>query len=305
VPLKKARRIPRRFNRPVTRETKKLLKRRHKRSKKRRILDTVQRLQRRFQRFFATFKHSCIQWFVFAVIGLILLGGGLVLFSPIIEVRELRVTRVNARLDIEEVQRVLAPFFGRHLLFLPVREVVQTLEASLADIKHVEIQKQYPSQLIVRIELDPLYAQLTILNPDMEGGETSIGATIDFLTDQGIYVVAFLPEESATLPMMRLVDWGVRPQEGTRLVSPDFLVRMQETERALKEQFGQNVTVRTIILRAQEYHLQTDNGLTVWFDTRVPLEDQLLRYRTFLRSVHIDDVEEYVDLRLADRVIYK
>jgi len=105
------------------------------------------------------------------------------------------------------------------------------------------------------------------------------------------------------LPLMQLTDWGVRPIAGDKLVSPEFLVRLRDTERALSGQFGHRITERIIFLRAQEYHLRVDNGPELWFDMRTTLDEQLLRYKTFLRSVDFNAVDAYIDLRLSDRVV--
>ena len=303
--LRPANRLPKRFRRPVTKETKKLLRRKHKPKKKQHWKDVFHRISRKGQRVFRGVWRSLAWWLLIFFVGLVLLAVGLITFSSLVEVREVRIQRLNARLDIEEVQRTLSPFFGRHLFFLPPYEVSLILFDSIKDVKNVKVYKNYPSQLLVRIELDPLYARLNILDPDEEPVEVGTGAIVDFLTDRGAYVVAQLKEHEEVLPLIHLVDWGVRPIEGDKLVGPDFLVRVRETERSLSEQFGHRIETRTIFLRAQEYHLSLDNGLDLWFDIRSSLEDQLLRYRTFLRSVDFAEVKNYVDLRLSDRVVYK
>ncbi|MCF7844991.1 MAG: hypothetical protein K9M03_04150 [Kiritimatiellales bacterium] len=303
--LKKARRLPKRFRRPVTKETKQLLKRKNKNQKKKHWKDVWHRIARRNQRVFRGMWKSLAWWLAIFFFGLLMLGIGLITFSPLVQVREVRIQRVDARLDIEEVQRMLTPFFGRHLFFLPPYEVSALLFDSISDIRDVKVFKNYPQQLIVRIELDPLYARLNILDPDEEALETGTGAIVDFLTDKGVYVIAPLQEQESELPLINLEDWGVRPIVEDKLVSSDFLVRVRETERSLIEQFGHVIESRSIFLRAQEYHLALDNGLDLWFDIRSSLESQLLRYRTFLRSVDLGTVEDYIDLRLSDRVVYK
>jgi hypothetical protein len=239
------------------------------------------------------------------LIALLLIALGLVFFSPIIRVREIRVERMNTRLDVEGVQRMLSPFFDRHLLFLQAREVTQVLRQHMADIQEVVVRKDYPSQLTVRITLDPLFAKLIIMNPDEAESATGTGTHVDYLTEHGVYVVASAIDQQQELPIIEIVDWGVWPEAGTALLTPDFLKRMQETERALTEQFGHVITRHRAFVRAQEYHLQIDGDKELWFDSRAPLEEQLLRYRTFLRSVDLQSVTQYVDLRLSDRVIYK
>ena len=54
----------------------------------------------------------------------------------------------------------------------------------------------------------------------------------------------------------------------------------------------------------QEFHLKTE-GVILWFDLATPVAAHIDRYRQFLRAVSLDKVEEYIDLRPHDRVIYR
>ena len=68
----------------------------------------------------------------------------------------------------------------------------------------------------------------------------------DYLAENGMYVATTSAESGSVLPMIRVVDWGVRPAPGTQLVSEGFLKRMDETERILTQEFGHTITQRTI-----------------------------------------------------------
>ena len=227
---------------------------------------------------------------------------GFLLFSPIVQVREIQVTRESPRLDIEEVQATLTPVFGRHLFFLSSFEVVNLLEESIPDIGDVRVGKTYPSTLNVRIALHPLVARLHIVDPEASTGGT--GVTLDFLTDQGIYIATSSVDATEVLPDITLVDWGVRPEPGQLLIEPSFLERMNAAELTLLRQFGQEIEERIVYLRAQEFHLRV-GGKELWFDLRTPLKDQIDRYRTFLREVPASEVRQYIDLRVEDRVVYQ
>lgn len=244
-----------------------------------------------------------------AAIGLIIIGVGcffaVALFSPLMRVSEVRVVRTDTRLDIEQVQSLLAPLFGKHLLLLSVYDVRELLERGLPDLQHVEVDKDYPSTLVVRITVDPLIARLRILSPDeAKGTPKSESSTIDYLTSEGVYIASGRASGGEALPRITLVDWGARPIPGMVLLTPEFLLRVAATERNLTEQFGQEVLERTVYLSAQEYHLKTAQW-TIWFDVKSSLEEHLQRYRIFLREVASADVKEYVDLRLKDRVVYR
>lgn len=236
-------------------------------------------------------------------IGLVIFG--FMLFSPIIQVREIQVTRLSPRLDVEEVQEALSPMFGKHLFFLSSFEIAGLLQESIPDIEEVSIGKTYPSVLHVRISLDPLVARLHIKDPD--AGDAAIigtGATIDYLTSNGTYTATTAARDTETLPEIVIVDWGVRPEPGAELLQTTFLERMNAAELTLLRQFGQELERRTVYLRAQEFHLRV-SGVELWFDLRTPLEDQFQRYRTFLKEVPFEQVKQYIDLRIADRVVHQ
>jgi hypothetical protein len=241
-----------------------------------------------------------------AVIGMLLIGiagfFAIALFSPLMRVAEVRVIRTDARLDIEQVQSLLLPLFGKHLLLLSAYDVRMLLEEGLPDLHTVEVDKDFPSTLVVRITIDPFIARLLISEPEEEMEE---GAhTIDYLTSEGTYISSGRAGGGEALPVITLVDWGARPIPGSVLLTPEFLLRIAATERNLREQFGQEVLKRTVHLRAQEYHLRLAQW-TIWFDVQSPLDEQLQRYRIFLREVVPEEVKNYVDLRLKDRVVYR
>jgi len=308
--LKKARRLPRKYNRPVSSKTRALAGRRQtqrkqwKKEKFRRWLRRMQRIYKEWQRF-------ALRWVLVMLIVVLVGIFVFLLFSPMVRIREISISRTDPRLDIEHVQLSLAPLFGRHTMFLPEFEIIALLKESIPDLGSVEISKVYPAELSVSITLDPLVASLDILALGQDS-DTSSGATMDFLTNEGVYIATNEAQDSGALPSIRITDWGARPQTGEMIVPKAFLERMQQAEDALSTQFGQPTLIRAIYMHAQEFHLLVDaptsgegGQYSIWFDVQSSLEDQLLRYRTFLYSVGPDAITEYIDLRLNDRVIYK
>lgn len=263
------------------------------------------RRARKWQAMAAAWRKAAFKWLFLLVAALVLALAGFVLFSPVMGVRKVDLQRTDPRMDIEDVQLVLAPFFGRHLLFLPEHEVREALRFGVPDFVRADIGKLYPSTLVVRVELEPLRAQLKIAEPtSTEGPETQSGSiAADFLTEHGVYV--FAPQANMPdLPVITLVDWGVRPVPGAVVLPLSFMDRLNATEAAIREQFGYTIEERTVFLRAQEFHLDI-GPYELWFDVRSPLEEHLARYRTFLREVAPTEVKTYVDLRSADRVVYR
>lgn len=306
MPLRPASRLPERFNRPVSRATQRLMERRHRTPFRSRAAGQWRRWSRALERGAGSWRRAIVRWSLVTLAALLLLAGGIVVFSPIGRIQEVRVTRTDPRLDIEGVLHVLSPLFGRSLVTVSVREVRTLLEAEIGDIKSVTVSKHYPSQFLVRIELDPLVARTRIVLPEEDPLTLSAsGDVLGALTDRGVFEASPPGRGDAALPLLFVVDWGVKPQPAAGpLFSTEFLGRMEEAAETLQSQFGHEVRRRIVYVRAQEFHL-TVNGTSLWFDMRSPLEEQLLRYRTFLRSVGLANAKQYVDLRLADRVVYR
>ncbi len=299
---KKPKRLPKKFARRASPETKRFVKRTMDRKKKR-SQEKRKRFLRRADSVWKGMRASFVRWMlaIAIVIGCIVLG--FLLFSPVVQVREIEVLRESPRLDIERVQQALAPMFGKHLFFLSSFEVAGLLEDRIPDLHSVSTGKTYPSTLHVRIELQPLVARLRITEPGQEYVNAS-GATVDFLTDHGIYIATTSAKDIETLPEITIVDWGVRPDPGSDLIDPLMLERMNAAELTMLRQFGQEISKRIVFLRAQEFHLATGD-IELWFDLRSPLKEQIERYRLFLREVSLDAVNQYIDLRIDGRVVYR
>jgi len=311
VPLKSARRLPRRYNRPVSKQMRALVARRrgkHAQFRRQKFL----RWWSRVRSTASSMRVYLLRWMLVGICAAGVVVFAYLLFSPVVRVHEISVVRTDPRLDIGQVQTALAPLFGRHPFFVSRLEVYQLLKSRMPDITLVQVEKAYPDTLRVTPQLEPLVARITIVSPDEEQREpvTASGAWSNFMSAQGWYVQTATPQEANDLPELRIVDWGARPVPGDHLLPPPFLERMQATERALETQFGHTTVLRSVYMRGQEFHLLVQEGssekrISLWCDTRTSVEEHILRYRLFLQTIGIEAVEEYIDLRLVDRVVYK
>ena len=320
MPLRKPRRLPRRYNRPVTKQTRKLaLRRRKTRTQWKR--ERLRRWTRRAARSAGEWRRFILRTVLVGIFCALLLVLGLLLFSPAVRIGAIHIVRTDPRLDLEETALALSPLYDRHLVLVSPYEVEALLTNKIPDMEDVTIEKVYPQELRVTVTLTPLSMRLAIVSPDEEssfakparpaggatedkGSSTGSSLHIDFLTEAGYYVQVPASEEYDVLPLVRIVDWGARPLPGTPLLSPLLTKRMDEAEKILVNQFGQSIISRTAFLRGQEFHLELP-GYTLWFDMKSPLEAHFQRYRTFLESLEEGESVRYVDLRLTNRVIYR
>ncbi|MBI3336728.1 FtsQ-type POTRA domain-containing protein [Candidatus Peregrinibacteria bacterium] len=266
-----------------------------------RILGRLKAQMRGLKRYF---------WIVLS--GLMLIAtigtGGIIFFSSVFYVSEIRVHRSDLRMDMELIERILQPFFGRHLFFVHSSELETLLKNTVPDIDRATLTKEYPNRLAVNVTVRPLTARLILTTVDNDKHRsTQTGGTLqDFLTEDGRYVQyrdGQVPDISG-LPMIHLVDWGIKPKPGRFLLESNFLQQMREAEEILRERFGRNVRTRTVFLRAREFHMTVDK-YTLWFDGQSPLADQFGRYTLFLKTVGGETAWQDIDLRLRDRVVYR
>ncbi|MSR86596.1 FtsQ-type POTRA domain-containing protein [Candidatus Peribacteria bacterium] len=308
--------LPRQFNRPVTQGTRMFVERRHKRDRQH-SRERSRRWVRRWRTFLVERLAASRRWFKYLLALAAVLVVCLFLFSPLLQIREVRVVRTEGRVDLQKVLETLSPLYGQHLLFLSTRDVTARVRQVVPDAVSVSVTKQYPSQVSVRIMLAPLVAHVRIAADETllasgsgsvvssgASGSVVIKADSEYLTGNGLLVSADRPPTAEPLPTIRVVDWSVRPVPGTVILPPEFFDRLRRAENALTLEFGQQVGLRTVYLRAREFHLDTP-AISFWFDIRTPLEAQLQRLRTFLKAVKLPEVKEYIDLRLTGRVVYQ
>lgn len=307
IMLERPRSLPKRLRRSVSPELRKFAKKRHKRVAQRNM-ERWRRLGRRTQRMLTDRWKTIRRTLLISALVILVCVFMFILFSPIIQVREIQVQRTDTRVDIEKVQRALAPLFGRHLLFLPPYEVGALLSQSFPDLQAVDVKKSYPSRLIVKLELRPIVARLIIEEPAPTVTES--GATVpkppstlkDYLTDNGIYVVSPLTYSGGLTITIR--DWTLKPVPGTTLVTTATFNFLREAEASLQHDLSLHSIQRIVYIRARELHLKVGK-IILWFDTESPLAPQMERLKQFMKVVPLSTVREYVDLRLSGKVIYK
>lgn len=265
---------------------------------------------RRFSQFGRVIASEFRLWLIVAVCAVSITVAFVLLFAPLFDVRQIQVRRQDSRIDPELVQNILSPMFRRRLVLVTRGEVLSLLEETYPDIKDVRIEKEYPSSLTVSIELEPVVAFIRI---DEESGQaTDSGAILTqtgaqkylYITERGYLVHS--PVQLATPPLetLTITDWGIRPQERTILLEPKKMKNIFLARDILRRDFGLNAQKIVVYLRAQEFHIKTPK-VTLWFDVRDDLNIQFERFRTFLRAVSLDGAKEYIDLRIAEKVMYR
>ncbi len=311
MPLKKPVRLPRSLNRTASPSTRRFAMKhcRVENRRARRRKEIFVRLGRRAAKFWSVIISEFRIWMLIAASGVLTVILGILLLSPFFDVRSMHIRRQDARIDPEEIQQTLSPLFKQRLVLVTRNQVAAMLEAEYPDIQRVEINKEYPSTLSVTVYLDPVVARVKLDDsgvPDTGSGATAgSGAGLHtYLTRTGLFVASPITLTSAPLPTLTFTDWNIRPQNRQQVLEPHFLQEIFLARDTLRRDFGLTTTGILVYLRAQEFHIRT-NKTTLWFDLQSPLTVQFQRFRELLKTVSLDQVKEYADLRIADKIIYK
>ncbi len=267
------------------------------------------RLTRKLSRFGALVVSEFRTWLVIGACVLIVTVVMVLLFAPFFDVRQIHIRRQDPRIDLEDIQQTLKPLFKQRLLLVTKGQVSAMLQSEYPDIDHVDIVKEYPSTLTVSIYLESIAAAVIIDDSDASAASQT-GAIVGsgsyaYITRSGYYVNSPIKLTGSTpIPTLRLTDWGIRPQNRTPALPPDFIEEIFAARDTLRTDFGLTTRDIAVYVRAQEFHIRT-NKVTLWFDLKSPLPVQFQRFREFLKTLTLDQAKEYVDLRIADKIIYK
>ncbi len=305
--LQRPRPLPKRFARKFSPATRRLAERscflRERRQQKR--AEAWIRFKKRGAKFWAFFLGESKFWLFFSVVILSMTTLSTLLFAPFFNVRSIRIERENASIDAEEIQRTLSSLFDQKLLLVTRSQVQEFIRPLYPDSVWIDIRKEYPSTLIVRIQLEEPVAHL-IVQDDVENGTGAILPTsYTYITRNGYFLESPLQlKEGLPIPTLTIVDWAVRPKNHTKLLPKEFLDTIESARTILKRDFNLEPKKIVVYIRAQEFHIVTPKG-TLWFDQKSPLSVSFDRLRQFLRSVSFSKVKEYVDLRVEGAVVYK
>ena len=314
MPIRTPKRLPRRFQRRTSAISRSVAKKHSRKKDGGSLVSQMNKFVRQWRRIGRSFQGAMKNfriWFsclVGAVLAVVLLY---FIFSPLFSVSSVRVSREDQRVDVEEIQKLLQPFFSKHILFVSPIRLSHKIQAAYPEVSSVKVSKNYPNEIHVVLFMDPIVADVLIGEPgDTEAQVEEFQSEEEvhrYITEKGVYLeYPFkLPvnQEEGRLKIY-LVDWAVKPEHRQILFSEDVLHEIKSVRKILWESFGHTTKFTTLYIRSREFHVKTEKHV-LWFDLSSPVVQQINRYREFLRTFTQDTVEEYVDLRLHDRVVYR
>ncbi len=319
MPLKPSRRLPRAYQRKSSGLSRKIA-RKHTRRRHRGVQFHLTKLNRHWRRFsrHARVPFKSVRLWCIGITSLVLLI--LVpyfLFSPAFVISSMRVSRQDRRTDVEEIQELLKPYFGKHILFVSPLQLTRTIQSEYSEVSSAKVRRNFPNELSITLYMDPIVAEVIIGEPDDTESNYKVDSEEEqeelsempyaYLTEQGVfleYPFPFPGKAGEERVKLHLVDWAVKPTHRQILLTPEALHEIINVKRILSQSFGHTIPSITLYLRAREFHVQTEETV-LWFDLATPIVQQINRYRSFLSAISLDKVQEYIDLRLYDRVVYR
>ena len=162
MPLKPSRRIPRAFQRSVSPLSQRIARKRLRRKKGELGLRFVL-LARQLRRFLRSAQSSLtyLKLWIYSSIGLFFILLVLYfLFSPLFSISSMQVSREDRRTDVEEIQKLLSPFFGKHILFVSPALLEHTLLKEYPEVSSVRVRRNFPNELQIALFMDPIVANV-------------------------------------------------------------------------------------------------------------------------------------------------
>lgn len=327
MPLLPSRRLPKALQRSISPLSRKVARKLVKKRGKGRVITKGGRFARQWRRvvriFAGMFTHLKA-WLVLLAICAVLVVTLFFLLSPTFAISSIRVSRQDRRIDVEEIQKQLAPQFGKHIFFVSPMLLAREIRMKYPEVASVDVKRSYPNEIHVLISMDEIVAEIILGEPDetetgiseFDEESVSVDGLYRYVTKKGVYLeYPFALESSEDNERLRIhvVDWATKPEHRQPLISIEVLHAMQSAKALMIQSFGSSVPLITLYIRAKEFHVHTfhpgrpegKEKLTLWFDLASTVLTQINRYRTFLRGIPLGSAEDYVDLRLHDRVVYR
>jgi hypothetical protein len=244
-----------------------------------------------------------ISWkFVFATLCFVFLA---LFFSPLFFVKNFDIVRSTFAVNTEEIQEELTKrFISKHIVFLSKEEVQIRLQEKFPQWKNFLITKQYPDTLVVDIiPFSPFAKVFASFSVNEEETDEKKEETGEFMIneegrltyeDYGVFP-EFIIEYKEVLEEV--------PSVGDFFVSPNDIEFLRRSLEIVQEEFGSSVKKIEYFKNGREFRIDTFQYV-FWLYTKLSPEEQ---FNKFLYALPVlkEKSLEYIDLRIANRIIYK
>ncbi len=139
------------------------------------------------------------------------------LLSPYFEIKKININRDTPHLNVEAVQEILDPFYGKNLILLRGEELKQELFDDFLEFRTIEIKEEWPDGLTISIALSP--PAFTLF--DMQSANFSV------VSADGVILSAQPNDE---LPVLKIKDLKTPFTPGEKLIEKAWLEKVKNLE---------------------------------------------------------------------------
>lgn len=215
------------------------------------------------------------------------------IFSPYFEVKKISIVRDSVLLDLEQLDMLLEPYYGRNLLFLSQSEVASALQERFPEFTEVSIRETWPSEMEVQLVIAPPF--VNIFHEETANFWT--------LSQDG---VVLQPNATEGLPMIELYQHAGLIQKSQKILNREMIQAIFDAKAFFQEELSIQIDVVHLYSVSQEFHLISENNTAFWLDLTHSLPDQLQKLRLADEKIGLYSKDfEHIDLRIPDQIFYK
>lgn len=237
----------------------------------------------------AVFQKSVLAFVVLGTMTLFILFA---LWSPYFRVRAI-VVEPSMNLIPEEVLPVLEEFRGKNMLFLSETDVRAVLHENFPEFRTIELEEKWPRSLIIRAEVSPPRYNVFHEKTANFWLMTANGVLIDLGTRDG-------------LPTVRLRQYDRPLDLRQRVLSEEQLRQIVLAEDLYLEKIGLDVSAVEWLYAAQELHLVSRGGMTVWIDLQESIVQQIEKLEQAADEIELYTEQfDHIDLRIPQQIFWE
>ncbi len=230
-----------------------------------------------------------LSFFILTMTGFIFFA----VFSPYFKIKKININRDTPNLNIESVQKILKPFYGKNLLFLKKEDLIKILLKNFLEFRTIEITEEWPDSMTISIKLSP--PAFTVF--DIESANFAV------ISSDGV-VLSLTGNEA--LPTLKIKNMKKPFILGDRIIEKDWLEQIKLIKKILFSEI--KITTKEIILLpiAQEVHFITSSGISLWFDLQLDIKQQIQKLELGANKIGLYSKKlEHIDLRIPGQLFWK
>lgn len=238
-------------------------------------------------------------------------------FTSLFVVKNINLERENFRIDSGEVLDFLSEYRYRNILLISTSKIEEDIKKKFPEYKTATVKRILPNSLSVQVKNFEIIAKLKVLiKPEkrLVGTGSSLVETLglqpyeQILALNSIGIIEAYNELYQDFPMLEIANIQDFPLvQGDKLLSLDKLSLILKAKEELFNELKLSVNYMKYFPDARELHLKTNNEYEIWIDFMSPITEQIDKLKKISNDVDWNEnpPNEYIDLRVKNRIIYK